>query len=371
MATKKPTGAYPKSSKKSIANARFNADMKSGKMQRLSGEVITPASIGRLGAKVVLSAAKKAAIKRAVRENVAEKTAQRVGGKANPMRRPVSDKDARIIANKEVGRYGPRPIKRDIRGNRETLTSQRGLSKSESIQVKRPDTITRPKPNKPKTQVQIKTEKRIERNERIRTALTPRVKIGPKKSTRATATSTKTKPLRSISEVLKPLEGKKVKTGSLPNGRPIRMDAQKYVQERANQRIAARNPENSTAPSPRSKELINKIAREKRLERRNERKELRRDIRASVAKPTRYSNPRKAYGEGRAVEGQIAKADKKIAEANKRKAIQNEKIASTPRAKAQVDATLKAQRNAEIKAARIRAVKANKAGGVQRIKRGQ
>jgi hypothetical protein len=323
----------------------------------------------------VLTTLQKAKIKRAVRENVLEKTAQRAGPKANPTRRKVSNRDATILAEKQVGRHGPRPVKRDVRGNREALTSQRGLSKSESMRSKRPDTITRPKPNKPKDIVKIKTEKRIERNERIREALTPRVNPARvKKITRPVSTpAKKTKPLRSIGEVLKPLEGKKVKTGSLSNGRPIRMDAQKYVQERANQKIAARNPENSTAPAPRSIERSNKIAREKRLERRNERKELRRDIRATQANPARYSNPRKDYGERIAVEGQIAKADKAAAQAYKRKAMEREKIANTPRAKAKVDATLKAKRDAEIKAAKIRAKKVNKKGGLtwQELKTGK
>jgi hypothetical protein len=370
MATKRPTGSSSKGNKKS--NSRPKVDF--GKIVKdaavNTAMVIGPGKFLK-GAKA-LSAVQKAAVKRSVRENVAEKTAQRVGPKANPMRRNVPDKDAKLIANKEVGRFGPRPVKRDTRGNREALTSQRGLSKSESMRSKRPDTITRPKPNKPKTIVQIKTEKRIERNERIREALTPRVNPSrAKKTTRPVATpAKKKKPLRSISEVLKPLEGKKIKTGSLPNGRPIRMDAPKYVQERANQRIAARNPENSTAPAPRSTERSNKIAREKRLERRNERKELRRDIRATKANPTRYSNPRKDYGERTAVEGQIAKSDKAAAQAYKRKAMEREKIANTPRAKSKVDETLQAKRNAEIRAAKIRAAKANKAGGVKRIKRG-
>jgi hypothetical protein len=186
--------------------------------------------------------------------------------------------------------------------------------------------------------------------------------------------------LRSIDEVLKPLAGKKVKTGTLPNGRPIRMDAQKYVQERANQRIAGRNPKNSLV-KPRSERNIidedkmtsqqKQIAKDARLERRGLRKDLQRDIRATEANPKRYSNARRASGENTAVEGNIAKADKRIAELSKRKAIEREKIASTPRAKAQVDATLKARRDAEIKTAKLRAIKANKAGGIQRIKRSQ
>ena len=166
MATKRPTGAYPKSSKKSIANARFNADMKSGKMKRLSGEVITPASMGRLAAKVVLSAAKKAAIKRAVRENVAEKTAQRVGAKANPMRRAVSNKDAKEIAKSTVGKYPP------SRPPRAVLKPGTGLSARERarVSVKQPVKRTQGTPLKPED---IARKRAMERNARVGSALTP------------------------------------------------------------------------------------------------------------------------------------------------------------------------------------------------------
>jgi hypothetical protein len=379
MATKRPTGAYPKASKKANAKRVFEAKVKSGKIKVLQGEVITPGSAVRLGAKV-LTAVQKAAVKRAVRENVAEKTAQRVGPKAKPMYRKVSDKDATILAEKQVGRYGPRPIKRENYGNRMVKSSSRGLSKSEGVQSRKVDTITRPKPNKPKNVLEIKKEMRDKRNTNIRKQLTVRVNPARVKKITSAAPNRPSKPLRSIDEVLKPLAGKKVKTGTLPNGRPIRMDAQKYVQERANQRIAGRNPKNSLV-KPRSERNIidedkmtsqqKQIAKDARLERRGLRKDLQRDIRATEANPKRYSNARRASGENTAVEGNIAKADKRIAELSKRKAIEREKIASTPRAKAQVDATLKARRDAEIKTAKLRAIKANKAGGIQRIKRSQ
>jgi hypothetical protein len=374
MATKRPTGAYPKASKKSIATARFKDAQKNGRV--LSGEVITPGSAIRLGAKV-LSAVQKAAIKRAVRENVAEKTAQRVGSKAKPMYSKVSNRDATILAEKQVGRHGPRPIKRENYGNRMVKSSSRGLSKSEGVQSRKVDTITRPKPNKPKDIVRIKTEKKMERNNRIRQQLTIRVNPARVKKSTPAAPKRPSKPLRSIDEVLKPLAGKKVKTGTLPNGRPIRMDAQKYVQERANQRIAGRNPKNSLVKSRSERNIIDedkmspqqlRIAKDARLERRGLRKDLQRDIRATEANPKRYSNARRASGENTAVEGSIAKADKKIAELSKRKAIQNEKIARTPRAQKKVEGSLQAERAAGMKRAQQRAIKTNKAGGVKPFK---
>jgi hypothetical protein len=324
----------------------------------------------------VLTTLQKAKIKRAVRENVLEKTAQRAGPKANPTRRKVSNRDATILAEKEVGRRGPRPIKRELYGNRMVKSSSRGLSKSEGIQFRKVDTITRPKPNKPKNPIEIKKEMREKRNAIIRKQLTPTVKIGAKKSTPA-APKRPSKPLRSIGEVLKPLEGKKIKTGTLPNGRPIRMDAQKYVLTRAEQTMAGRNSKNSLVKPRNERNILDEKdmspqqlqrAKDARLERRGLRKDLQRDIRATEANPKRYSNARRASGENTAVEGRIATADKKAAESYKRKLIEREKIARTPRAKAKVDATLKAERDKEIKASKIRAKKANKAGGVKPIK---
>ena len=72
-------------------------------------------------------------------------------------------------------------------------------------------------------------------------------------------------------------------------------------------------------------------------------------------------------------EEKIAKADKAAAQAYKRKAMEREKIARTPRAKAKVDATLKAERDKEIKASKIRAKKVNKKGGLtwQELKTGK
>jgi hypothetical protein len=325
----------------------------------------------------VLTTLQKAKIKRAVRENVAEKTAQRVGPKAKPMYRKVSNRDATILAEKQVGRHGPRPIKRENYGNRMVKTSSRGLSKSEASQSRKVDTITRPKPNKPKNPIEIKKEMREKRNAIIRKQLTVRVNPARVKKSTPAAPKRPSKPLRSIGEILKPLEGKKIKTGTLPNGSPIRMDAQKYVLTRAEQTMAGRNPKNSLV-KPRSERNIidedkmtsqqKQIAKDARLERRGLRKDLQRDIRATEANPKRYSNARRASGENTAVEGQIAKADKAAAQAYKRKAMEREKIARTPRAKAKVDATLKAERDKEIKASKIRAKKANKAGGVKPIK---
>jgi hypothetical protein len=131
MATKRPTGAYPKASKKANTKRVYEAKVKSGQMKVLKGEVITPGSAVRLGAKL-LSAAQKAAVKRAVAKNVKEKTAQRVGAKANPTRRKVSEKDAAWA----VKNMGKAPGNSKPRGIAKTNRSGTGLSPRESIRVK-------------------------------------------------------------------------------------------------------------------------------------------------------------------------------------------------------------------------------------------
>lgn len=136
MAAKRPIGAYSKSSKKDNAKRTMNAKFKSGKMERLGGEIITPGSSIRLGAKV-LTAVQKAAIKRAVAQNVKEKTAQRVGLKANPVRKKISAEDVKL-AVKDMGKA---PGNSKARGIAKTNRSGTGLSPREVIRVTTPQPI--------------------------------------------------------------------------------------------------------------------------------------------------------------------------------------------------------------------------------------
>lgn len=165
MATKRPTGAYPKASKKANAKRVFEAKVKSGKVKVLKGEVITPGSAVRLGAKV-LTAVQKAAVKRAVRENVIEKTAQRVGAKANPMRRAVSNKDAKAIAKETVGKY---PAGRPGRMVPKPGT---GLSRSERARVSVKQPVKREQ-RAPLKKADVDRMRAMERSSRLKQALTP------------------------------------------------------------------------------------------------------------------------------------------------------------------------------------------------------
>ena len=243
--------------------------------------------------------------------------------------------------------------------------SGRGLSAREKQQVTKPDTITRPKPNAPKSKEQIKFDKKEARGRTIRKSLTiqvnpARAKTTPKRSTPVTSSS---KPKRTVEEVRKTLEGKKVKTGD-----KMRMNAQEYFDTRLAQREAGKNSENTLRPgsreqakekaATRAKEL--NIAREERLLRRSKRKEYRRDVRASKANPNRYSNPKQEQGNRmmseRLADIGLQETDKAIA----RKAVERAKIARTPLAQKKVEATLTEAAKARAAAARRNRIESRK-----------
>jgi hypothetical protein len=177
MATKRPAGAYPKASKKANAKRVFEAKVKSGKIKVLKGEVITPGSAVRLGAKV-LTAVQKAAVKRAVRENVAEKTAQRVGAKAKPMYRRVSDADAKEVAKGMNKRPGANKAMQRV-----TPRGGIGLSRSERAQVsiKQPVKITKGAPKKSDV-IARRTEEKVARTKRVESMAKPPKRKGAGKS---------------------------------------------------------------------------------------------------------------------------------------------------------------------------------------------
>jgi hypothetical protein len=241
--------------------------------------------------------------------------------------------------------------------------SGRGLSAREKQQVTKPDTITRPKPNKPKSKVEIATARKEARGRTIRKSLTiqvnpARAKTTPKRSTPVTSSS---KPKRTVEEVRKTLEGKKVKTGD-----KMRMNAQEYFDTRLAQKAAGKNPENSLRQTTRKMEAEKaaKANKERELEetrlRREERRSKINDIRAGLAKPNRYSTPRKEQGNrimaDRLADIGLQETDKAIA----RKAIERAKIARTPLAQKKVDATLSEAAKARAAAARRNRVESRK-----------
>jgi hypothetical protein len=169
MAAKRPTGAYPKSSKKSIAKARFKDSQKNGRV--LSGEVITPGSTIRLGAKV-LTAAQKAIVGRAVRENVLEKTAQRAGAKAKPMLRKVSDKDARAVSREMSKR--PNNVGRARAVTKPDNTVGVGRSEARRMRELQPITKKQGTPVKPKDVLEARAKARAATVKKQLTPIRPR-----------------------------------------------------------------------------------------------------------------------------------------------------------------------------------------------------
>lgn len=286
----------------------------------------------------------------AVRREMRKKAAG-VGQRAT-----VTPVQAKLVASK----MSQAPVKR----SRDIIKkdSSRGLSAREKEQVTKRDTITRPKPNKPRTQAEIAFDRKEARGRTIRKSLTIKVnparpKVEPKRSTPVTST----KPKRTVKEVRDTLKGKKVKTGE-----KMRMDAQEYFDTRLAQRSAGRNPENSLRQTTRRMEAEKAIgtnkkrAREERLLRRGERKEIRRDIRASKANPNRYSNPKQEQGNRMMTERNLDVALQEIKKGETRRAIERAKIASTPRAQKKVDATLDAAARARAAAARRNRIDARK-----------
>jgi hypothetical protein len=175
MATKRPTGAYPKASKKANAKRVMDAKFKSGKMKVLSGEVITPGSAVRLGGKV-LSAVQKAAVKRAVRENVAEKTAQRVGAKAKPMYRKVSSADAKEVS-KEISKRPGASRHRVVPRNGTGLSSRERAQ----VSVKQPVKVVKSAPKKSDV-IARRTDEKVARAKRLQSMAKPPKPKGPGKS---------------------------------------------------------------------------------------------------------------------------------------------------------------------------------------------
>lgn len=269
----------------------------------------------------------------------------------------VTSGQAKLAASQ----VGKAPVKRtrDI----SKTDAGRGLSAREKQQVAKKDTITRPRPKKPKTKIEIAIARREARDRTIRKSLTIKVNPARPKTTpkRSTPITTSTKPKRSVKEIRDTLKGKSVKTGE-----KMRMNAQEYFDTRLAQKGAGKDPENFLRQRTRRMEAEKAIKGNKKRElkeamlRREERRSAINDIRAGLAKPNRYSTPRKEPG-NRIMSDRLA--DIGLQETNKtiaRKAAERAAIARTPRSKKQVDATLDAAAKARAATARRNRINARK-----------
>jgi hypothetical protein len=264
-------------------------------------------------------------------------------------RKTVTSGQAKLVSSK----MSKAPVKRTR--NIVKKDSGRGLSAREKQELTRQYTITRPRPNKPKSKAQIAFDKKEARARTLRKSLTIKVNPARPKTTpkRETPVVSAKKPKRTVKEVRDTLKGKSVKTGE-----KMRMNAQEYFDTRLAQASAGKNPENSLRQTTRKQEAEKAVstnkqrAREERLLNRAKRKEFRRDTRAEQANPNRYSGPKKEPGNRQMAERLADIGEQETNKAIARKAAERAKIAKTPNAQKKVDATLDAAAKARAAAAR-------------------
>lgn len=329
MATR-PKGYRPKGNVKSIdavrkAKARKELTSLKG-IGGIVGNAVLNSPAGRVGKAGKVSSKVMLAVRREMRKKAA--------GVGQPAK--VTTGQARLVTSQA----SKAPVKR----TRDVVSkdSGRGLSAREKQQVTARDTITRPKPNKPKSRVELAIKKQEASDRAIRNALTIKVNPArPKTTPKRETPKVSSKPKRTVTEVRDTLKGKKVKTGE-----KMRMDAQQYFDTRLAQKQASKNPENSLRQTTRRQEAEKEITANKkritaeRREGRRERKVLRRDTRAAQANPQRYSSPKQEPGNRMMTERLIDIGLENIKKSEAAKAAQRAKIAATPRAKKKVDATL-------------------------------
>lgn len=349
MATR-PKGYRPKGGVKSIdavrkAKARKELTSLKG-IGGIVGNAILNSPAGRVGKAGKVSSKVMLAVRREMRKKAA--------GVGQPAK--VTTGQARLVTSQA----SKAPVKR----TRDIVSkdSGRGLSAREKQQVTARDTITRPKPNKPKSRVELAIKKKEASDRAIRNALTIKVNPArPKPTPKRETPKVSSKPKRTVTEVRDTLKGKKVKTGE-----KMRMDAQQYFDTRLAQKQAGKNPENSLRQTTRRQEAEKAITTNKkritaeRREGRRERKVLRRDTRAAQANPERYSSPKQEQGNRMMTERLVDIGLENIKKAEAGKAAQRAKIAATPRVKKKVDATLDEAAKARAAAAKRNRVDSRK-----------
>jgi hypothetical protein len=346
MATRptRPKGYLTKGKTKSPDAARKAAARQQLSSPRaLAGLVLNSVLTGTPAGRAARAASSASKLEQIIIRNMRKKAA----GVQQPAK--VTSGQAKLVSSK----MSKAPVKR----TRDIVKkdSGRGLSAREKQQVTRQDTITRPRPNKPKSKAQIAFDKKEARGRTIRKSLTIKVNPARPKTTpkRETPVVSARKPKRTVKEVRDTLKGKSVKTGE-----KMRMNAQEYFDTRLAQKSAGKDPENFLRQRTRKMEAEKAIKgnKERKLKEamllREERRSKINDIRAGLAKPNRYTTPRKEPGNRQMAERLadigLRETDKAIA----RKAAERAKIARTPNAKKKVDETLDAAAKARAAAAR-------------------
>jgi hypothetical protein len=346
MAKRLP-GQYSKQTKaqsRGTVRAQMMADMRSGKIKVTKNEV----PLGGIG---------KIAIK-------------------------TSLKLAKAIAREAAGPKAKAPFGKLPKVSKPNAGS--GLSKSEKARDayyksnKNPVTVKQGAPKK--TVIKSQREKDFYRKKEIRAAISnkpskpnPRAAL-PKHKTNVTIAG----PKKTMSQILDPLKGKKIKTGGTDKqGNDQYMDAQEYVLTQAKMRLAGKNPKNSGSKLSRGQEKTRADAAEARATKAARREEIisrardMRDTAASKANPRRYSSPEKEYGNRRQTEGLVAEGEKRISEALLKRRQQQEQISKTAKRRKEIEATLQRQKNRERILAETRKKSTIKRGSKETVIRGK
>ena len=265
-------------------------------------------------------------------------------------RKKVSDKVATAMAKESAGPKAKAPFGRAPKVSKPAVG--RILTKSEKARdayYKSKQNPVNVRQGKRKVkEIKSQAQKDFERRLEIRKA------ISGKPGKRAPeAPPTTEKPLRNVTEILKPLKGKYVVTGTTSAGQPIKMSAEEYVLTKVKMKGATQNPKNSVAPRTRAQEKARADAaeataiKEARVEEVMQRLREIKDTQAAKTNPRRYSSPAQERGNVRQTEGLIAQGEKRIQEETTRRRIEQEKIARTPKRQKEVEATLMRQKNRE------------------------
>lgn len=272
------------------------------------GSVLNGSPAGR-GAKAVKGGSK---IMLAVRKNM-RKTAAGVEKRA-----VVPDREATLVA---TGAFRA-PVKR----NRDLVSKDagRGLSAREKDAVTKADTITRPKPKKPKTKVEIAVGQKQARGNTIRESLTIRKKPGTTKEYDARKNLPKHKVTVNTPKVRK-VDTTPPETESSGSDSAIKERMDKATLKRDNASITSKN--------------------EERVSRINDRA-------AGLANPNRYSTPKQEAGNRQMADRLAAIGEDSIKKALQRKALERSKVGNTAKAKAKVDSTLESAAASRAAAAR-------------------
>lgn len=248
-----------------------------------------------------------------------------------------------VVPNREATLVATGAFRAPVKRNRDLVGQDagRGLSAAEKKEVQRADTITRPKPNKPKSKENIAINQQKARKDTIRKSLTIQKPPGTTKEF----------------DARKHLPGHKV-TVNTPKVRKVDATPPKAESSRSDSAIKERLDAATLKRDSESVELMHA-----------ERRSSINDIRAGLANPKRYSTPRKEAGNRQMAERLASIGEDSMKKGLQRKALERTKVGNTAKAKSKVDSTLDSAAASRAAAARRNRIDSRKSA--IRRKRGE